>query len=138
MAQDDRAFTAASFNAYLTQEKKLVGVRCRSCGTLSPQPRPMCHGCHSKDMEWHEFSGRGHLSTFTCISIVPVSMGKEGYGRDNPYCTGIVTLEEGPRLSARIIGVDASKPQKIKTGMDLVLDLEEVDLENPTPAFRPA
>jgi uncharacterized OB-fold protein len=89
-------------------------------------------------MEWHEFSGRGHLSTFTCISIVPVSMGKYGYGRDNPYCTGIVTLEEGPRLSARIIGVDAGNPQNIKTGIDLVLDLEEVDPENPTPAFRPA
>ena len=138
MAEDNRAFTATSFNAYLTQEKKLVGVRCRACDTLSPQPRPMCHACHGRDMEWHEFSGMARLSTFTCISIVPVNMSKKGYGRDNPYCTGIVTLEEGPRLSARIIGVDASNPQDIKTGMDLVLDLAEVDPDNPTPAFRPA
>ena len=65
-------------------------------------------------------------------------MSKKGYGRDNPYCTGIVTLEEGPRLSARIIGVDARNPQDIKTGMELVLDLAEVDPDNPTPAFRPA
>ncbi len=138
MAEEKRAFTATSFKSYLTQEKKLVGVRCRACGTISPEPRPMCHACHGRDMEWFEFSGKARLSTFTCISIVPVSMGNKGYGRDNPYCTGIVTLEEGPRLSALIVGVDANKPEKIKTGMALVLDLAEVDPESPTPAFRPA
>jgi uncharacterized OB-fold protein len=138
MAGETREFTAASFNAYLSEEKRLMGVRCRACGTLSPEPRPMCHTCHSKEMEWHEFSGKARLSTFTCISIVPVSMAQKGYGRNNPYCTGIVKLEEGPRLSARILGVEASNPQDIKTGIDLVLDLEEVDSERPTPAFRPA
>ena len=138
MAEEDRAFTAASFNAYLTQEKKLVGVRCRACGTLSPEPRPMCHACHGRDMEWHEFSGKARLSTFTCISIVPVSMSKQGYGRDNPYCSGIVTLEEGPRISARISRVDGANPQDIKTGMDVVLDLEDLDPEHPSLAFKPA
>ena len=138
MAYENRAFTAASFNIYLTQEKKLVGVRCRACGTLSPEPRPMCHACHGRDMEWYEFSGKARLSTFTCISIVPERMSKKGYGRDNPYCTGIVALEEGPRLSALIIGVDATKPQDIKTGTEMVLDLAEVDSESPTPTFRPA
>ena len=138
MAEGERAFTADSFYRYLTEEKKLMGVRCRSCGTLSPEPRPMCHSCHSTEIEWHEFSGRGRLSTFTCISIVPLSMAAKGYGRDNPYCTGIVTLEEGPRLSARIVGVDSRNPQTIKTGIDMVLDLDEVDPDSPTPSFRPA
>ena len=138
MAEENRAFTAASFNTYLTKEKKLVGVRCRACGTLSPEPRSMCHSCHGHDMEWYEFSGKGKLSTFTCISIVPPHMMEKGYGRDNPYCTGIVTLEEGPRLSARIVGVDAANPEDIKTGTEVILDLAEVDSESPTPTFRPA
>lgn len=138
MVEKPREFTAAAFNAYLAEEKKLMGVRCRTCGTLSPEPRPMCHACHSRDMEWYQFSGQARLSTFTCIFIVPVRMAQKGYGRDKPYCTGIVTLAEGPRLSARILGVDASSPQDIKTGMPLVLDLGEVDPESPTPAFRPA
>jgi uncharacterized OB-fold protein len=89
-------------------------------------------------MEWYEFSGKGRLSTFTCISIVPARMSEKGYGRDNPYCTGIVTLEEGPRLSALIIGVDAAKPEDIETGTEVVLDLAEVDSESPTPTFRTA
>ena len=138
MAAETKSFNAASFNAYLTEEKRLMGVRCRGCGTLSPEPRPICHSCHSRDLEWHEFSGRAQLSTFTCISIGPVYMVEQGYGRNNPYCTGIVKLEEGPRLSARILGVDAANPQLIQTGIDLILDLEGVDPERPTPMFRPA
>ncbi len=138
MAEENRAFTAASFNNYLAPEKTLVGVRCLACGTLSPEPRPMCYSCHGRDMEWYEFSGRGKLSTFTCISIVPARMSEKGYGRDKPYCTGIVTLEEGPRLSALIVGVDAANPDDIKTGAEMVLDLAEVDSESPSPVFRPA
>ena len=138
MADDNKDFTAAAHHAYLVEEKRLMGVRCRSCGTLSAVPRPICFSCHGKEVEWYEFSGKSRLSTFTCISIVPVAMTKRGYGRDNPYCTGVVTLEEGPRISARIVGVDGNNPQDIKTGMELVLDLEDLDPQEPSLAFRPA
>ena len=131
-------FNATAFYNNLKDEKKLVGVRCKDCGHLSPEPRPMCPECHGFNMEWHRFSGKAKLSTFTCISIVPVAMAEKGYGRDNPYCTGIVTLEEGPRVSARITGVDGANPQGIETGMDVVLDLEDLDPEHPSLAFKPA
>ncbi|MEC9290077.1 MAG: OB-fold domain-containing protein, partial [Chloroflexota bacterium] len=101
-------FTSSAFYNKLKEEKKLVGVKCQDCGHLSPEPRPMCPECHGFDMEWHPFSGKAKLSTFTCISIVPVSMAAKGYGRDKPYCTGIVALEEGPRISAMINGVDGT------------------------------
>jgi len=136
MAEDGRPFTGDSFYAYLKEEKRLMGVRCRSCGHLSVEPRSICRSCHSGDLEWHEFKGRGRLSTFTCISIVPSHMGEKGYGRDNPYCTGIVTLEEGPRIGGLIRGVDASNPQNIKTETEMVLDLEDLDPEHPAVAFR--
>ena len=64
-------------------------------------------------------------------------MADKGYGRDNPCCTGIVTLEEGPRISARILGVDGNNPQDIKTEIDVILDLEDVDPEDPSVTFRP-
>jgi uncharacterized OB-fold protein len=137
MPDEAREFNAASFYAYL-KEGQLMGVRCRTCGQLTSTPRPLCLFCHSRDVEWHKFSGKGRLTTYTCISIVPVSMGQRGFGRNNPYCTGVVTLEEGPRISARILGVDATNPQAIQTGMDLVLDLTELDPGKPTVAFRPA
>ena len=131
-------FNSAAFYNKLKEEKKLVGVKCQDCGHLSPEPRPMCPECHGVNMEWHQFSGKATLSTFTCISIVPVNMVAKGYGRDKPYCTGIVDLEEGPRISAMINGVDGTNPQGIETGMNLVLDAEELDEESPALAFKPA
>ena len=137
MAEDTRAFNAASFYAYL-KEGQLVGVRCRGCGKLSAEARPMCQSCHSRDVEWFAFSGRGQLSAFTCISVVPNAMGEKGFGRNNPYCSGIVTLDEGPRISALILGVDASNPQNIGTGIALTLQVEDQDKDRPTLAFVPA
>ena len=138
MAEDTREFNAASFYSYLKEEKRLMGVRCRACSELSVEPRPMCFACHGRDMEWYEFSGNGRLSTFTSISIVPVYMSQKGYGRNNPYCTGVVVLEEGPRIASRIVGVDASSPQTIETGMQVTLDAEDLDPERPIVTFRPA
>ena len=137
MAEETRSFTAHSFYAYLSDEKSLMGVRCRGCGKLSVEPRPICSACHGKEVEWHQFSGKGSLSTFTCISIVPVYMSQRGYGRNNPYCTGVVALDEGPRIAAHILGVDAKNPQFIKAGTRMVLDLSELDPEKPAVAFRP-
>ena len=137
MADESKEFNSASFYEYL-KEGKLMGIRCRACGARSAEARPMCPACHSKEVEWHQFSGKGLLSTFTCISVVPDSMAQKGYGRNNPYCSGIVTLEEGPRISAQILGVDASNPQNIKTGMALVLKLEDLDPERPALVFQPA
>ena len=135
MAND---FNSHTFYNKLKEDRQLVGVKCTSCGHLSPEPRPMCPECHGFDMEWHQFSGKATLSTFTCISVVPVLMAEKGYGRDKPYCSGIVTLEEGPRISARINGVDGNNPQDIQTGMEVVLDFDDLDIEFPSLAFKPA
>ena len=136
MADDSRAFNAASFYEYL-KEGQLMGVHCRACDKLFAEPRSMCPSCHSRDVEWHRFSGQGRLGTFTCISVVPDVMARQGYGRNNPYCSGIVMLEEGPRISAKILGVDAANPQDIPTGMALTADFDQVDPEAPALAFRP-
>lgn len=132
-----RPFNAASFYAFL-KEGRFMGVRCRENGNIYAAARPIDPASHSSDMEWHELSGAGTLSTFTCISVAPAALEAKGYGRRQPYCTGIVTLAEGPRIAARIVGVDAANPQQIRTGMALTLDLTELDPEEPGLAFRPA
>jgi uncharacterized OB-fold protein len=67
-------------------------------------------------MAWAEMKGEGKLSAFTCIAIGPPSMIAEGYDRNNPYCSGVVQLEEGPRVDARIEGVNTGNPEQIKVG----------------------
>jgi len=48
----------------------------------------------------------------------------QGYDRDHPYCSAVVELDEGPRVVARLDGVDAGRPQTIQIGMRLVARLD--------------
>jgi uncharacterized OB-fold protein len=116
-----RPFTVASFDQYLA-EGKLMASRCVNCGTLDLPPRAICPKCHSENLEWTETSGKGKLAGFTVVSIAPTFMIEQGYGRDKPYASGIVELEGGVKISARIIGVDATKPEEIKVGTPLTVD----------------
>lgn len=120
----EREFTSASFNQFLG-EKKLMASKCTKCGALYLPPRPLCIKCFGSEMEWVEMKGKGKLAAFTTIYVGPTFMLEEGYDRNNPYCTGVVELEEGPGISARILGVDAKKPEEIKIGTPLVVDFVE-------------
>ena len=83
-------------------------------------------------------SGRGRLVSFTAIAVAPSTMVAEGYGRDNPYVVGIVELEEGPRVSARILGFDAKAPEKIAVGAALTVQfIESEGGKKVTLAFGP-
>ncbi|MDY6918282.1 MAG: Zn-ribbon domain-containing OB-fold protein [Chloroflexota bacterium] len=120
----DREFTSASFYQFLN-ERRLMASRCTQCGALYLPPRPICIACHNDRMEWVQMKGNGTLAAFTTIAVAPTPMLEEGYGRDNPYCTGIVQLEEGPKISARIVGLDASKPESIEVGIPLTVQFIE-------------
>ena len=76
-------------------------------------------------MEWTELLGRGTLTAYTVIAVGPTFMVEEGYDRKNHYCSGIVQLEEGPKMSARITGVAIKKPETIKIGTPLEVDFLE-------------
>lgn len=109
------AFTSTEFYEYLGKHK-LMGSRCQSCGALHLPPRAVCPSCYGGEMQWHEMTGRGKLVAFTTIHIAPTAMIEAGYGRDNPYCTGIVQLDEGPAISAQIVGLDPRQPEAIVIG----------------------
>jgi hypothetical protein len=115
---EQKPFSDIYYNQFLNEEK-LMGSRCKECGALFAPPRFICIKCYSSDMEWVEMTGKGKLAAFTCISVGPPFMIGEGYDRKHPYCSGVVELDEGVRVVARIEEVDASKPETIKVGMPL-------------------
>ena len=116
----ERAFTNHAFHQYLA-EGRLMGARCESCGAVFVPPRPMCRECHGSEMEWVELSGKGKLAAFTIVHIAPTAMIEAGYGRENPYCAGVVELEEGPMISAQVLGVEVTHPEGIQLGIALEL-----------------
>ena len=118
---EERPFSDISYQQFLNEEK-LMGSKCKKCGALYTPPRPICVKCKGYEMEWVEMKGKGKLSAFTVVTVGPPWMVKLGYDRKNPYCSGVVTLEEGTRVVARIEDVDASNPESIKVGTPLAVD----------------
>lgn len=134
-----KPFSVAAFNQYLA-ESRLMAARCADCGMLTLPPRAICPGCRSDHMEWVETSGKGRLAAFTVVYIAPTFMIEQGYGRDKPYISGIVEMDEGPRISAHILGLDPTRPEAIKIGTPLVVDFIELtsgEKSHTYLAFRP-
>ena len=132
-----RPFTAASFNQYLA-EHKLMGTRCPACDATYLPPRAICPTCHGDALAWVELAGRGKLAAFTSIYVGPSAMVAEGYDRNNPYVSGVVELDEGAKISARILGVDAKHPDVAWIGTPVAvtfLDRGEGDAKSATLAF---
>jgi uncharacterized OB-fold protein len=119
-----RPFSAAAFDHYIA-EHKLMSARCTQCGGVYVPPRAICPKCHSEELEWVETSGKGKLAAFTVILSGPTFMIQQGFDRKNPYISGIVELEEGTRISARITGLDPARPTEIKIGTPLTVDFVE-------------
>lgn len=119
-----RPFSDFHFQQFLS-EGRLMGCKCQSCGTEYLPPKPTCSSCYSQDMEWVEMPITGKLAAFTCIAIAPPVMIKEGYNRKNPYCIGVVELDNGQRIDAIIKGVEPRQPETIHIGMEVLADFHE-------------
>jgi len=114
----DRPFNDNSYEQFL-KEEKIMGSQCQKCGALALPPRFICVSCFGSELEWIQFRGVGKLTAFTSIIVAPPFMAKEGFSKNNPYVVGVVELEEGAKIVARITGVDAKKPAEIKVGTSL-------------------
>ena len=137
---EERAISDASFQEFLAEER-LMGCRCRHCGALFMPPTPACTCCYRQEMEWLAMPQTGTLAAFTCITVCPPAMKEEGFGRDNPYCTGVVALADGLRVTTRIHGVDARHPETIRVGMPMQAAFQHQEKDGrPTTllGFRPA
>ncbi len=106
--------------------------RCIDCGMVIAPPSGSCYGCGSSNMEWADVSGKGELVSFTVIHIAP-----DEFADEAPYFIAIVELEEGTRVSARLLGFDPLKPEEVKLGIPLTLDYEKGKSGKTYLAFRP-
>lgn len=86
----------------------------RALNTISP----------GAPMEWVRASGNGTLFTFAIVHAPP----HPAFADDVPYITAIVELEEGPKVPARIVGVDP-EPENLEIGMALKAVYTEVSEE---------
>ena len=112
-----RPFSSASFNAYL-EENRLMASHCDQCDQSYLPPRAVCPSCFGAHMSWRELDGTGSVAAITTVYIGPTFMNSLGYSREKPYMCGIVELDDGLRISARLLGSEE-------------FDLEEVQIGSP-------
>ena len=103
-----------------------MASRCVGCQKIYLPVRGLCPDCGDSNLEWVELSGNGKLAAFTSVYVGPSFMNAEGFGREKPYLTGIVELDEGPRISARLLGWDETRPEKVKIGTTMVFAKVEI------------
>jgi uncharacterized OB-fold protein len=82
-------------------EGRLLIQRCTACGRFQFYPRVHCVHCFAADPEWHEASGKGTLHTFRVI----YQSANPEFAEDCPYVLAIVDLEEGVRMTSRVVDV---------------------------------
>ena len=119
--RDDES--AAFFDG--TARGELMIKRCDACGHHVRPVALVCTRCHGRELTWVPASGDGTLVSWVVV-----------HGRDGPTVVGIVELDEGPWLDARLVDVDAAG-----LGVGEPLAVVFVDAgEEKVPAFtaRPA
>jgi uncharacterized OB-fold protein len=94
------AFTKPFWDALA--EGRLLTTRGRKSGQLTFPPKPFCPYDWGREVVWVELSGRGKLYSQTLIHAVPAAFAGEA-----PIRNGIVDLDEGLRVAARILGEPA-------------------------------
>lgn len=110
---------------------RLTTTRGRRSGRLTFPPKPFCPHDWDDAVEWVELSGRGTLYSQTVIHAAPAVFAHEA-----PLRNGIVDLEEGLRVAARIVSRNGSDaPVPLDSAVECVV-LRYVD--GPLFGFRPA
>jgi uncharacterized OB-fold protein len=85
----------------------LQGRRCAECGRLALDEGRPCPLCGAPGGSAVPLSGRGRLLSWTVIRVAPAR-----YAAEVPYAVGLLELDEGLRLTARIEG----DPERLAAG----------------------
>jgi uncharacterized protein len=98
---------------------------CGSCGRHVFYPRAVCPHCLSDALEWVRASGRGTVYSFTVVHRT-----SEEFRAEVPFPVGLVDLDEGVRMMARL---DVADPV---VGMPVEVVFERVSEELSLPHFK--
>ncbi|MDT7572832.1 MAG: uncharacterized protein QOE05_3006 [Actinomycetota bacterium] len=78
------------------REHRLVLQRCTSCSQAQFYPRPYCIACQG-DVAWVDASGLATVHSQTTVELQMLP------DVPPPYVVAVVQLDEGPRMTTRIV-----------------------------------
>src|SRR4051794_35862071 len=84
-----------------TTRGELLYQECPKCGHRQFYPRFSCTKC-TAEPEWKAAAGTGTIHTFTVVRQTYA----EPFRSWAPYCVAIIELDEGPRVTGNVVGID--------------------------------
>lgn len=96
------AFTRPFWDALA--QGQWISTRCQACGHQTFPPKCVCPQCWSSDIAWGSLPATGTLYSWTRIHSAPTA-----FAAEVPYAAGIVDLDQGPRLSCRLLAPDSGQ-----------------------------
>lgn len=108
----------------IPERYRLLGVKCKTCGTAYFPRRKICPKCRRKgEIEEVQFSGLGKIHSFTQVYVPP-----EGFEEQAPYVLAIIELDEGAKLTAQIVDV---KEEDVKIGDRVTACFRAIQRDDP-------
>lgn len=97
-------------------EGRLVGRKCKECGSIEFPPHPACNTCGYRETEWTELSGKGEVVDF----VLPGAMGaRPSLDAMGKYAYGTVHLAEGPTFKCVIFGIGPDNAGEVRDNLPL-------------------
>lgn len=96
--------------------------KCHDCGRYTFPPMPGCPHCSADPdrVSWERVSGRAALYSWVVASYAF----QAAFAEAVPYVVGLVQLEEGPRVYARLVEVSEDE---LRDGLPLMASFVEHD-----------
>ena len=113
------------------RQHRLSMQRSKKTGKYIFYPRIISPFGADDELEWVGVSGRGTVYSFTIARRATAPQ----WTPEVPYAIAIVALDEGPHMTANIVGCD---PAAVKIGMPVVAVFADVTPEVTLVQFRPA
>ena len=89
------------------EQGRLMGLKCKRCGTVHFPPYPICRECSGMDMEWVEVSGEATLE-----GIALVTAPYHWFEEYAPYYYAYAHTKEGSVFESMILDLD-DEPQEV-------------------------
>ena len=89
------------------EQGRLMGLKCKRCGTVHFPPYPICRECSGMDMEWVEVSGEATLE-----GIALVTAPDHWFEEYAPYYYAYAHTKEGSVFESMILDLD-DEPQGV-------------------------
>jgi uncharacterized OB-fold protein len=108
---------------------ELVLPVCGECGRAHLPPGPVCPFCFSDAILWRKAAGTGMITSFTIVHKAWFP----AFDAEIPYNVVQVELDEGPRLTANVVG---APNEAIAVGRKVRVVFDDVTPDVTLPRFR--